>query len=136
MGVLLAGLTAELVRLKWRTSNRQTGPGVTEYLPGGLVVVYLLIGLIWELASTGVVGNPHHRVGTAAPATKSDVGPSTARHPVDFTNTAGANLKYAGRPGDCHLTAPRTVRLLRGPPISHQVDQLGRLAPGPESGTT
>jgi hypothetical protein len=53
---LLAGLTTELVSLKWPTSKRPTGPGVTQCHLGELVVVYLLIGLIWGLAGTGVVG--------------------------------------------------------------------------------
>ena len=53
---MLAGLTTELVSLKWRTSKRPTGPGVMHCHLGGLVVVDLLIGLIWGLAGTGVVG--------------------------------------------------------------------------------
>jgi hypothetical protein len=56
VGFLLAGLITALVSLKRRTVKRQTGPGVTPYVLGAMVIAFSLFGLIWGIASMGVVG--------------------------------------------------------------------------------
>jgi drug/metabolite transporter (DMT)-like permease len=71
---LLAGFITALVSLKRRTVKRQTGPGVTAYVLGAMVIAFSLFGLIWGIASMGVVRDVSIRNSGLSSATITAIG--------------------------------------------------------------